>query len=208
MDQNAQPVAVCPKTISPTSAIKFNEDTLWRLQIGKEAIPKDGTTVIIVDYARESGPRNDESAILIANVWSVGAAKQYTIIDILSDRWSVLELPFQVVEAMKKHNATALYVERLSNWQLLSLEISRYAKKRGVDLGRVVFFAPSKRRLAKAERLKKLHRLCEANSVRFVGGKNYLNKLITQLVRFDFNRKTNISHDDVADTCGLLVTHC
>jgi phage terminase large subunit-like protein len=205
MDQ-PQTVNVCLKTTLPP-AIKFNEDVLRRLLLPR-GTAVEGETVLIIDYARESNPRNDDSAILAAKIVYDGGVKSYVILGIASDHWPILELPYQIVQGARRHSSKKIWIERLANWPLLSQEISRQAKKYGIDLGHVTFFKPSKKKAAKAERLRRFHCLCESGNVKFAWG-NYTEKVFAQLVNFDCESKTNHTRrDDCADVCGLLTSHC
>jgi hypothetical protein len=194
MDKKAPVVDVC-----------FNGDTLRRLFLPRgESV--EGEVVLICDYARTSGLRSDETAILAAKVSGSGVAKCYTVLDVISDHWSVVEVPYQLVMAAKRFSAQRIYIERLQSWELIQAEMVRLAKLHGVNLGRVTFFKVDKTPLAKLNRLRKLHRLCEARAVRFTQA-NYINKLFHQLENLAWTKTNKCRVDDNADVLALLVTH-
>jgi hypothetical protein len=163
----------------------------------------------VVDYARTRGRRSDETAILAANIFEdLTGNKCFDILDVQAEKWAIRELPAAIVTAAAKYQPSSIHIERLSNWELLQDALVLKASQRHVELGRVSFFKPDKKLLAKATRLRRFHRLCANGMIHFKQG-NYIDKVFSQLEKFDFQSRTNrTAKDDAGDVCGLLVTHC
>ena len=192
-----------------SSEVFFDRDKLRQLIVHNDAVPpvdSETVSVLLMDCARSSGPKSDETAILAARIKTT-EPKTYFIEDVIADRFEIVEIPYQVVKAAQRHTPSHIKIERLQNWELLQAEIIRLAVEWQINLGCLSFFKPSKKKAAKSLRIRNLHALCEVGAVRFVSG-NYVEKLFTQLCNFDFESATNKGRaDDVADSASLLVTH-